>query len=262
MTVIVQAGHLHIENHCTPALRAATGAAGESGWTSAIADTVVSLLLSQGVAARAVDANFTCSDEISEDYGAVIAVHYQGNLPTDSGFFVGTGDPDEDGAAAASAQLAGALRAAYEQATSLVFQPGWNNLGITHHYVFEKLSPATPFCLLESGVGWGADRDFLHSRQGMTQVAKAIAHGVAAFLNQPTAPSTPAQLPIVREHSQDIDGPNVQLHRELTDLNEALHAIAVELSDVRIDRDAARTELKNATQVLTNLAQLVRGSKP
>lgn len=259
MAVIVQAGHLHIANHCFTPLRSATGAPGEAGWSAVLAQMIADRLVTQGVSARAVDANFTCLPEVGEDNEAVIALHYQANLPTDSGFFVGTGAGEEDGAADESVRLAAAIRTAYEQRTGLRFQPGWTSIGIAHNYVFEKLSPATPFCLLEAGVGWGPDRDLLHSRQGMASTADAVASGVTQFLNgrSTTARST-APDPIPRQHTVDIDTANALLHHEPTDLNGALHDIALELTDLRAERDHWQRQLDETTQVLNSLTQLVR----
>lgn len=256
MTVIVQAGHLRTEDHCDPAMRAASGAVAEATWTALVGSMIVDAMTKAAVPARLVDATFSCAADATLDYDAVVALHYQANRPTESGFFIGTGDPDEDGSAADSARLADALRATYERGSRLAFQPGWNSLAIAHNELFEKLSPATPFCLVEAGVGWGADRDFLHSAAGMASVANAIAAGIIDYLRQPRAlrPATPS----ARNHSYEIETANVQLHREAVDPGQALHSIAMELSAARADAIALQRQLNGAAQALTALAGLVR----
>ncbi|SRR5258708_7696690 len=258
MTVIVQAGHLRTEEHCDPALRAASGAIAEAAWTAVVAPLIVDALRKAAVPARLVDATFSCASDVGADFGAVVALHYQSNRPTESGFFIGTGDPDEDGSAAVSARLAAAIRATYEQRCRLAFQPGWNSLAIAHNELFEKLSPATPFCLVEAGVGWGADRDFLHSESGTTSVADAIAAGIIAFLEGPQS-ATPAPTgAITRNHTEDIEAANVQLHLETIDPGQALHAIAAELGTVRADCQALQSQLNATAQAVSALAALVR----
>jgi len=163
MTVIIQAGHLNIESNCDPALRTGSGAPGEVAWTPRIASRIVDVLNQQGVDARVVDANFNCAADVGNDYTAIVAIHYQANLPTETGFFVGAGDPGQDRAAAASASLVQQIKEAYAKDTGLVFRPEWNSDTIAHYYLLEKLAAQSPLCLVEAGVGWGPDRDFLHS---------------------------------------------------------------------------------------------------
>ena len=258
MTVIVQAGHLRTEEHCEPAMRVASGAIAESAWTAVVAPLIIDALTKAAVPARLVDATFSCASDVGADFGAVVALHYQANRPTESGFFIGTGDPDEDGSADDSARLAAAIRAAYEQRCRLAFQPGWNSLAIAHNELFEKLSPATPFCLVEAGVGWGPDRDFLHSTNGMTSVAEAIAAAIIAFLVQPRTadPASPSVIP--RNHTDDIEAANVQLHRDAVDPGQALHAMAGELATARADRDALHRQVNATAQALSALAAMVR----
>jgi hypothetical protein len=258
MTVIVQAGHLRTEAHCDPGMRAASGAIAEAAWTAVVAPLIVDALTKAAVPARLVDATFSCAADVGADFGAVVALHYQANRPTESGFFIGTGDPDEDGSADDSARLAAAIRAAYEQRCRLAFQPGWNSLAVAHNELFEKLSPATPFCLVEAGVGWGADRDFLHSTTGMTSIAEAIAAAIIAFLAQPRAAAPVPASAITRNHTDDIEAANAQLHRETVDAGQALHAMAAELGTVRANCDALQHQLNATAQALSALAAMVR----
>jgi hypothetical protein len=150
------------------------------------------------VGASFVDANFNCADNVGAPYDAVVAIHYQANLPTPSGFFVGAGDPVEDGARAKSAALAAAIFAAYQQSTGLPWRPSWNNVNVTHYYLFEKLASSTPFCLIECGVGapGAPDHDFLWSPLGMEKVVVGILNGIFRYLGKPdfqypTAPTDP-----------------------------------------------------------------------
>lgn len=184
--VLVQAGHLNIEGNCDVSLRTGTGAPGEKTWTSPIAHNVVAALSLIGVDAREIDANFNCDPARSQDYDAVVSIHYQANLPTPSGFFVGRGDPAQDGAADKSQRLTACIEAHYSLMTGLVWRPEWNNVNITHYYLFESLSKPTPFALIECGVGapGAPDHDFLWSVDGQGRVVKGIADGIAAFLGK------------------------------------------------------------------------------
>jgi hypothetical protein len=199
--VVVQAGHLNIGNNCAPDLRGGTGAPKERDWTPTIATAIVNRLNEDDIPARLVDANFNCATDVAAVYDAVVSVHYQANLPTISGFFVGAGDPVEDGARDKSARLAQAIFAAYQQATGLPWRPSWNNVNITHYYLFERLASATPFCLIECGVGapGAPDHDFLWSPEGMEKAVLGIYNGIARYLGKPDyqypAPPTPAPVP-------------------------------------------------------------------
>ena len=197
MTVLIQAGHQNIQSNCDVSLRPGTGAPGEVEWTPGITAGIVNGLRTAGVDARAVDANFNCDPAHTADYAAVVAVHYQANLPTASGFFVGAGDPSEDGAAAQSAGLAAAIRASYATETGLAFAPSWNNLNITHYYLFEALSKATPFALIECGVGapGAPDHDFLSGTDGQLKVIDGITVGILAYLGIHPVPSPPPPPP-------------------------------------------------------------------
>jgi N-acetylmuramoyl-L-alanine amidase len=198
LVVIVQAGHQNIATNCSPDMRSGTGAPGERDWTPAVAVEIVRVLVGQGVQARAVDANFNCdAAAVGQDYEAVVSVHYQANLPTASGFYVGAGDPVEDGARARSGALAQAMFAQYQQATGLPWRPSWNNVNITHYYLFEALSKATPFVLIECGVGapGAPDHDFLHSADGQAKVVRGIANGVLVYLGKPVVAPSPVPGP-------------------------------------------------------------------
>lgn len=192
MSVIIQAGHVNIPQNCSPDLRSGTGAPDEAEFNRNVANGVAVALEAYGVQTRWVDANFNCSPDVAKDYQAVVSIHYQANLPTPSGFFVGTGDPAQDGAAAQSAKLAAAIHARYSLATGLTFRPEWNNPNITQYYLFEALSKATPFALIECGVGapGAPDNALLWSVDGQQKIVTAITQGIADFLgvSQPAPP--------------------------------------------------------------------------
>lgn len=194
MTVIIQAGHENTQSNCEAGIRSSTGAPGEITWTPDISDRIVAFLKQAGVDARHVDANFNCTADARKDWEAVVAVHYQADLPTPSGFFCGTGNPATDGAAVKSASLRDHIRDAYRAATGLKEQPGWNNPNITEYYMFNSITGPTPFALIECGVGapGAPDHDFLYGQRD--RVAAAIAAGIAGFLGKAVpAPEPPHQ---------------------------------------------------------------------
>lgn len=199
MTVIIQAGHEHTQSNCEQGIRSSTGAPGEITWTPDISDRVVAILRQAGVDARHVDANFNCTADARRDWEAVVAVHYQADLPTQSGFFCGTGNPATDGAADKSARLRDHVRDAYAAATGLPERPGWNNPNITEYYLYNSLSGPTPFVLIECGVGapGAPDHDFLYNQRD--RVAGGIAAGILGYLGK----AAPAPVPPHQGQLQD-----------------------------------------------------------
>lgn len=182
--VIVQAGHENAQNNCLEGLRGSTGAPREIEWTPGIAQCVVDNLKGRGIAARKVDATFNCAPEAKIDYPVVVAVHYQSTPPDESGYFVGVGDPNKDGVAAKSQALADAIRQTYGDTTGRPWRPNWNSENITGYYLFNALTKATPFALIECGTGNGPDKDFLWSDDGKQKVCGSIADGIARFLGR------------------------------------------------------------------------------
>lgn len=190
MTVVIQAGHESIQSNCNQSLRSGTGAHDEIIWTPDVVNRVVALLNAHGVSAIHVDANFNCQPGVgNHDYEAAVSVHYQSDPPHQSGYFAGVGDPTQDGAADRSWALCEAIRAQYEAVTHLQPRPNWDSDNITYYYLFEALSPGTPFALIECGTGapGAPDHDYLWSHKD--DVARGIANGVLAFLGKATIPA-------------------------------------------------------------------------
>ena len=235
--IVLQAGHANIQDNCSPDMRSGTGAPGEKDWTPTIATAVRAILLDHGVAAAVVDANFNCRPDVAQDWEAVVSIHYQANLPTPSGFFVGAGDPTEDGARDKSAALAQAIFSQYQRITGLPWRPSWNNVNVTHYYLFEKLSSATPFCLIECGVGapGAPDHDFLWSSDGINKVAGGIAAGILTYLGKPLSS------PVVTPPADPRDA-------QIADLNGRLAAaiIAVGALQKKLDDRDAKDILRRA----------------
>jgi hypothetical protein len=258
--IVIQAGHLNIENNCDPLLRIGIGAPGEATWTPRIADRIVEILTVHGIEAREVDANFNCDANVGADYVAVVAIHYRGNAPTASGFFVGPGDPAEDKAAALSASLAEAIKAAYSEETGLTFRPEWNSESVMHNYLFEKLSGNSPFCLLEAGVGWGPDRDFIHSAEGMESISRAVARGVVAFIKNTTAPvATPPEPAASTETQPGLAAESVVASRDAEGAVLEPGDTAVQLADARRRVDELQRQVDGLTSVLNQLTRILKG---
>jgi len=192
MTVLIQAGHEGIQSNCEAALRPGTGAHDEIIWTPDVSSRVVALLTAHGVSAIHVNANANCDPQYTRaDWEAAVAVHYQSDPPHESGYFCGVGDPKTDGAADRSWALCEAIRSQYEAVTHLQPRGNWDSENITYYYLFEALSPKTPFALIECGTGapGAPDHDYLWSHKD--DVARGIANGVLAFLGKATIPATP-----------------------------------------------------------------------
>ena len=194
--IIIQAGHENIASNCDPALRGETGAPGEEQINVSIANLVVLKLLSLGVEARAVDANFNCDPTVAQPYEAVIALHCQSDPPAESGWDVGVGDPARDGAAAESARLALNIAAWYEAATGLS-RRNWcqNNPNVQDYYLFNALASTTPFCLIEM---MNVVLDYDYYVLNTYRMVDGIVNGILGFLGRqtiaiPTSPPEPAQ---------------------------------------------------------------------
>lgn len=200
MTVLIQAGHQNIEQNCNWGLRGQTGANGERAYVSEIAAIVCGALAANGVAVQGIDANANCNGQITgRDWEAVVALHCDGRSA--SGFAVGVGNPTTDGAKEASASLAAALRSAYATATALndLSSEYVNDENITEYYLFNALSQATPFALVELGAiagtsgGFGPDQLYLAMHQH--DVASGIVNGVLQFLGKGPLGATGAVIP-------------------------------------------------------------------
>jgi hypothetical protein len=190
MTVLIQAGHEHIQSNCEAGLRPGTGAHDEIIWTPDVAERVTHLLQAHGVSAFHADANANCDAQIrATNFEAAVAIHYQSDPPHESGYFCGVGAPAQDGAADRSWALCLAVREEYEAATHLQPRGNWDSENITYYYLFEALSPATPFALIECGTGapGAPDHDYLWGHKD--DVARGIANGVLKFLGKPTIPA-------------------------------------------------------------------------
>ena len=254
--VVIQAAHLNIKNNCDPAARTDVGAPGEASWTPLVADRILEILTVHGVDSRKVDANFNCDAGVGTDHEAVVALHYRRNDPTPSGFFVGTGDPAQGKAPEASSRLAEAIKTAYAEETGLTFRPEWNNERFLHDYVFAQLSTKTPFARLEAGVGWGPDRDFLHSAGGMEAVSRAVARAVVAFIEAEKPPAVPSPAP--ESHA----GPMVEEASPPSADAEAAgppDAVTAELAAARSHIQELQRQLDGLTFVIQQLARLLKG---
>lgn len=205
--IIVQAGHVNCNNNCDPSRHGETGAPGEIDWTPVISSRVVQILNAQGISARMVDANFNCASDRLNVYDGVVAVHYNSDSSHESGYYVGPGNPDTDGAAEQSAALANSIRSHYADSTHLAWRPGWDSINIREYYIFNSIAAATPFCLIECGTGapGAPDHDFLWSSAGMDAVVYGIAGGILAYMGKPfqdrPPEPTPVPIPTVEDSS-------------------------------------------------------------
>lgn len=187
MAVLIQAGHVNIENNDDWGLRGQTGAPGEREFTARVAGIVAGALRANGVDCVVADANANNDGQVTgRDWDAAVALHCDAR--SRSGYAVGVGNPAEDGAAAESFRLKQCLELAYGRVTGLA---DVNDLGenpnVTEYYLFNSLSEATPFVLIEMGAisdptgGHGPDDLFLTSHTD--KAADGIVEGVLDFLN-------------------------------------------------------------------------------
>ena len=272
-SIRIQAGHVNIENNCDWGLRGETGAPGEREYTSEIAGMVAGALEAHGHDVAVWDANANCNGNlVGRDYDAVIALHCDGR--DQSGFAVGVGNPNEDGAATASEHLRESLRSAYSASTSL---PDIDDLGsdtnVLEYYLFRVLTPATPFVLIEMGAiasaegGPGPDENYLYSNA--SNVASGIVNGVLAFVPEITTPEpepTPETTPTPEPTPQPspevtppplvgpppalIPPPNIPVPAILTNLGQAIAYEEQLQAAVKLYVNAVLTELHTARRLL------------
>jgi len=239
VSVIVQAGHVNIEENCDWGLRGQTGAPGERDFTARVAAIVAGALQGNGVACVVADANANCVGTITNrDYDAFLALHCDARHR--SGFAVGVGNHAEDGAAQSSARLGDCLRKAYGQSTGLA---DVNDLGenpnVTEYYMFNSLSQATPCALIEMGAISAPDGSYgpdeLYMSTHAEDVASGIVNGLLDFLKVDYSTVTPpAGASPHYDHIPDVTPPNLsgpppalipsamaQLPDALTNLGEA-----------------------------------------
>lgn len=202
---VIQAGHQNCQSNCEDWARTGTGAPGEIDWTPRITGAVVALLKGRGIDAITADANWNCDARRVEKYDGFVAIHYQANLPTASGFFVGAQDPTVDGVAHYSGLLVAKLAWRYGHDTGLIWRPGWNNPNITDYYCFRDNNAQTPGALIECGVGapGAPDHDFLWSDAGQHKVANSIADGITDYMSLFATPAKPAA-PIKTTLEQEV----------------------------------------------------------
>ena len=173
--IVIQAGHLNIQENCIWALREQPGEPGEAQATQSVAQRLAAALSARGQAVLVADANFNCLEAARRTYDAVVSLHC--GLPG-----VGVGHPDQDSAAERSAQLRDALAHHYAQASSQAVND--NVPDAIDHYLFQALAPEVPFALVELG-------DVEYVQEHEDQVVQGLYLGLLDFLQIPEHEPTP-----------------------------------------------------------------------
>lgn len=195
--VCLQAGHQNIQGNCWPAMRPGTGANGEISWTPMMRAKVAALLRAHGVDVTEVDANVNCSGPFGP-FDLFLAIHYQSNNPSPSGYGLFVPDPSVDRDNARSAALAGVIRRVYGQRTGLPDRSAaWANPNTSLYYVWQVMNG--PLALIECGVGapGAPDHDLLWGQPDL--IASAIAEGVCVAFGIPFTPPAPTPAPTPQE---------------------------------------------------------------
>lgn len=232
--VIIQAGHINIKDNCNAGLRGETGATHGNNSTAEqeinnyVANRVAALLMNAGVGAQTADANFNCVPSVGNDYAAVIALHCQSNPPNETGWDVGTGDPAKDGAAKESDTLKQRISEQYEAATGLTRRE-WcqDNPNVQDYYLFNSLSKATPFALIEM-CNTDVDWDWAHTKDHQDRMAYGVANGVLAFLGKEAL-----KIPSDASPQTSVQTPPETFTQALDNLSNLLNEAAHELANVK-----------------------------
>lgn len=215
MAVLIQAGHVNIEQNDDWGLRGQTGAPGEREYTARVAGIVAGALKGNGVDCIVADANANTDGQVTRtDWDAAVALHCDAR--SRSGFAVGVGNPKEDGDAADSARLKQCLELAYASATGLTdVDDLGENPNVSEYYLFNSLTPKTPFALIEMGAisdpTGGHGPDDLYLTMHAEQVADGIVNGVLDFLHADIAADTQGPPPSAPSYPDipEVDAPKL-----------------------------------------------------
>lgn len=174
--IVVQAGHLNIASNCDWGLRPDTGLEGEADQTAWFAQQLSSRLMGRGLPCQVVDANFNCVDLVSHPYQALIALHCDDPVVADGGRAVDIGVAD------GGAELAQAIDR--RLGAALGTPPARPPDGGADYYLIPKLSPQTPFVLVQLGA---VDE----ARAMADKLLQAVYVGVLDWLGMPETEPEP-----------------------------------------------------------------------
>lgn len=201
-TIYLQAGHQNIQTNCFADMHGGTGAPGEILWTPMMRARVGSHLKAHGFDVHQADANLNCLPKPNPAPALTLALHYQSNNPTTSGFGVYVPDVDLDLSHAESVRIGNLIRKTYAKRTALddcsdpyLKGPGrtWSNVNTRRYYLWQ--TQPGPLVLIECGVGAAGapDHDLLWKHPDV--VAAAIAEGICVAFGVKWTNPAPVPVP-------------------------------------------------------------------
>ena len=195
--VVIQAGHINIQNNIDPALHGSTGAPGEQNFTLDIANQVSAELRKRGFEVKQTDANANSDPAVTNfDWAMYLAIHYEADVHNTNGYFVCAPDPSVDMVNAESVRIRDAINSEYIK-LGIPKHNEWENANTKFYYMWRSLSANTPCVLIECGVGWRVpkDSDLLNSVDGRPRVVEHVVRGVCRAFNIPYEIPTPVPTP-------------------------------------------------------------------
>ena len=174
--IVLQAGHINIQNNIDLNLRKSTGAPGEQEFTNRITNRLAEILRSKSFTVITVDANFNSDTGNQQDYDLFLAIHYDADVYGTGGGFFDVPEPSTDGAALESKRIKEAIESEYFNHSGIVNMPQRRNVNTRFYYMWSALSLKTPCVIIECGVGKDAHDAVILA--DTDRICNAIARGI------------------------------------------------------------------------------------
>jgi N-acetylmuramoyl-L-alanine amidase len=194
MKICIQAGHVNTAT-------SSTGAPNEMAFNLDIANTVSGELRKRGFEVKQTDANADKDKSITTpiNWDLFLAIHYDADIYGTGGYFVDYPEPSTDGATQESQRIQKVLSDEYGKVTGIINHPERSNANTRYYYMWKSLSPKTPCCLIECGVGMHVPDDWQILHFDRPRVVEGLVRGICKAFNVPydivVLPPEPPQNP-------------------------------------------------------------------
>lgn len=155
-----------------------SGAPGEAQYICDILNPrVVAALSRYGIKTICIDGDMVFHPEYEADYLCFLAPHYDADVYGAGGWFWGRAalSPTH----VADDRLGAIIQRRYAALNGPTYHPERINKNVTDYYAFRWTNDKTSGVLVELGVGWGADKDWL--RANADRIAQTLADSIAEF---------------------------------------------------------------------------------
>lgn len=169
---------LHNSHRAAGKIDGWSGAPGEAQYICDILNPrIVSALARYGIKTVCLDGDMVFHPEYTTDYLCFLAPHYDADVYGSGGWFWGRAalSPTH----VADDRLGAIIQRRYAALNGPAYHPERLNVNVTDYYAFRWTNDKTPGVLVELGVGWGADKDWL--RANADRIAQTLADSIAEF---------------------------------------------------------------------------------